>query len=362
VRSELAEELLDRLMKWDRAVFQERVRRLEALATYKLDEYGNFRPGVKFFESLAGWLGQFADEVERATALDFVLDRLIFISDAEMTHLIELVYADYIELALRERVADELDGVSRYEIARIVEDDTFKSLRRRSLVLGASDGARLDRLRRSAPFLSHEQFLQSTEPPAALIAPMAKKLGKALEKQGLEAPASFAHIFLVDDFAGSGATMLRVEDGAFEGKLAKLAAALELLRKEELVCADVKVTVILYVATAQARRHLTEVIGASAFADWELRIVQELPEWIRVDRQDEAFAQLAQLYYDDVLTDDIKGRVPLGYADCALPVVLSHNTPNNSVSLLWADTTQEEGSLSRRALFPRYERHHRDRP
>jgi hypothetical protein len=101
VKSELAEELLDKLMGWDRAAFQEKVRRLEALATYKFDEYGNFRPGVKFFESLAAWLAQFEDPKDRATALDFVLDRLIFISDVEMTHLIELVYPDHIELVLR---------------------------------------------------------------------------------------------------------------------------------------------------------------------------------------------------------------------------------------------------------------------
>lgn len=362
MKSELAEELLDRLMGWDRTAFQEKVRRLEALATYKFDEYGNFRPGVKFFESLAAWLDQLADETERATALDFVLDRLIFISDAEMTHLIELVYPDHIELVLRERVANQLEGTSRYEIARIVGDDAFKSLRRRSLVLGASDGARLDRLRRSAPFLSHEQFLQSTEPPSALLGPMRKKLVEALGQHGLDAPGTFGHIFLVDDFAGSGETLMRDEDGEFKGKLVKLAGAIEKLTAEGLVAHDIEVTVILYVASEQARRHVQKAISASPLPAWDVRIVQELPAWVRVDEQDEALAELAERYYDEVLTDEHKGRAPLGYGDCALPVVLSHNTPNNSVSLLWADTTQEDGSLDRRALFPRYERHHRDRP
>lgn len=32
----------------------------------------------------------------------------------------------------------------------------------------------------------------------------------------------------------------------------------------------------------------------------------------------------------------------LGYGGCALPLVLDHNTPNNSVALLWAET--EAGS------------------
>lgn len=361
MRPELAEELLHKLMDWDRAAFQEKVRRLEVLASYKFDEYGNFRPGVKFLESLAAWLNQFGDQIERTTALDFVLDRLIFISDGEMTHLIELVYADHIELVLRRRVARQLD-CSPYQIARIVGNDAFAALRRRSLVLGASDGARLDRLRRSAPFLSHEQFLQSNEPPIGLVAAMRDKLVEALGQRKLDAPATFGHVFLVDDFAGSGETMLRIKDGAYKGKLCKLADAMDKLAAEGLLSKDVGVTVILYVASEQARIHLDTTLKTSPLPSWEVRVVQELPSWIRVNEQDAAFAALCERYYDRVLTDEHKGEAPLGYASCALPVVLSHNTPNNSVSLLWADTTQEPDSLGRRALFPRYERHHRDRP
>ncbi|MCP9491574.1 MAG: hypothetical protein MSC31_17120 [Solirubrobacteraceae bacterium MAG38_C4-C5] len=279
-----------------------------------------------------------------------------------MTHLIELVYADHIDLVLRERVAVQLEGTSQYEIARIVGDKAFASLRRRCLVLGASDGARLDRLRRSAPFLSHEQFLQSTDPPVEVIGPMRDKLVEALGQHGLEAPATFGHIFLVDDFAGSGKTLLREEDGEFKGKLVKLAGAIDKLKANGLVAENVDVTIILYVASEQARWHVQETIAVSPLPAWELRIAQELPAWVRVNEQDQALAELAERYYDEVLTDEHKGRAALGYADCALPVVLSHNTPNNSVSLLWADTTQEPGGLDRRALFPRYERHHRDRP
>lgn len=363
MKSELAEELLNELMGWDRAAFQEKVRRLEALATYKLDEYGNFRPGVKFFESLAAWLDQFDDSVERATALDFVLDRLIFISDAEMTHLVELVYPDHIEQVLRRRVAARL-GCSPFAVSAIVGDDAFTAIRRRSLVLGASDGARLDRLRRSAPFLSHEQFLQSTEPPVDLVSPMATKLGEALAGWSIDAPASFEHVFLVDDFAGSGETLLRfdADEDRHKGKLVKLATAISNLREKHLVTEDTEVTIILYVATAAARQHLNDTLAESSLPAWEIRIVQELPGWVRVDTQDAAFAELCERYYDGVFTDDHKGRAPLGYAGGALPVVLSHNTPNNSVCLLWADSTGEPGSLDRRALFPRYERHHRDRP
>jgi hypothetical protein len=361
MKSELAEELLGQLMDWDRAAFAEKVRRLEAMATHKWDEYGNFRPGVKFFESLAAWLYQFDSDVDRATALDFVLERLVFLSDAEMTHLIELIYPDHMESVLLRRVA-ESTGISPFRVRELVDHADFTALRRRSLVLGASDGARLDRLRRSAPFLSHEQFLQSSEPPNDLIEPMSEKLAEALGQHGLDASPSFAHVFLVDDFSGSGETLLRIKDGVIKGKLYKLHGALERLRGLELVATDVDVTVILYVASQQARDHSEATLPASGLPSWEIRVAQTLPAWVRVDRCDPAMSELSKRYYDEVLTDPHKGRAPLGYVDCALPLVLSHNTPNNSISLMWADTTDEPEGLARRALFPRYERHHRDRP
>jgi hypothetical protein len=367
LKSPLAQELLAAVMGWEHTDFAEKVTNLEALALYKWDEYDNFRPGVKFFESLAAWLDQFADGDERAIALEFVLERLVFVSDAEMTHLIELVYPDHIEPVLLDRVAHET-GISRYAVAQLVAHSAFLALRRRSLILGASDGARLDRLRRSAPVLSHEQFLQASEPPVSLVKPMCSKLVEGLQKQGLEASTTFAHVFLVDDFSGSGETLLRWDkdkpDGpeVLKGKLLKLRCAIAELIEQKLVSPDAAVTVVLYVASQQAREHLESILPDAEISDWEIRVVQPLPSAIRVTEVDEAMAELSRRYYDAVCTDEHKGEVPLGYSDCALPLVLSHNTPNNSICLLWADTTEEEGSLKRRALFPRYERHHKDRP
>lgn len=362
MKAELAEQLIGTLMGWDRTIFQDRVRKLDALATLKFDEYGNFRPGVKFFESLAGWLDQFEAPEDRMVALDFVLTHLIFVSDAEMTHLIELVYPDHIEPVLQERVAKAL-GIPAFEVAKIQRSPEFKAAKRRSLLLGASDGTRLDRLRRSAPLLSHEQFLQASEPTRDLIKPMCDKLGKALPQLGLDVPATFAHIFLIDDFSGSGETLLREEGRAWKGKLSKLRTAVEQLRKsQELVAEDVAITVILYLASDQARNHLATELARWPGPQWEVRIVQPLPNTARVDLCCPDFAKLAESYYDEVLTDEHKGRAPLGYGSCSLPLILSHNTPNNSVSLLWAETPEAPGGLGRKALFPRYERHHRDRP
>lgn len=361
MKTELAEELLANLMDWDREAFQEKVRQLEALATYKFDEYANFEPGVKFFESLAAWLDQFEEPHDRAVALDFVLERLVFISDAEMTHLIELVYPDHIEMVLRARAARET-GISPFAVAELARSAQFRGLRRRSLILGASDGAQLGRLRRSAAVLSHEQFLPSADLSASTLERMRDKLATALEKLGIGAPATFSQIFLVDDFAGSGQTLLREENGAIDGKLKRLHDAIANHSATGVLAEDLEVTLILYVATEQALGHLRATLPKSPFPDWTVEAAQILPDWIRVDRADTAMTSLAERYYDPALDDDIKGRVPLGYSDCALPVILSHNTPNNSIAILWGDTTAEPGSKARLALFPRFERHHRDRP
>ena len=44
----------------------------------------------------------------------------------------------------------------------------------------------------------------------------------------------------------------------------------------------------------------------------------------------------------------------LGFDECALPVVLSHNTPNNSLPILWQDA---DNDLEFKGLFPRISRH-----
>ena len=61
------------------------------------------------------------------------------------------------------------------------------------------------------------------------------------------------------------------------------------------------------------------------------------------------FDALLHKYYDKSVEDEHKGAVVHGFAEVGLPLVLSHNTPNNSVYLLWEKKTDP--------LFPRFERH-----
>ncbi|OWJ56290.1 hypothetical protein BWU74_31490 [Paraburkholderia caledonica] len=66
---------------------------------------------------------------------------------------------------------------------------------------------------------------------------------------------------------------------------------------------------------------------------------------------------LLQSWYDKDIADKHTGDgIWFGYKQCGLPLVLEHNTPNNSVALLWA--TSEEGATPQmKPLFARRKRH-----
>lgn len=82
--------------------------------------------------------------------------------------------------------------------------------------------------------------------------------------------------------------------------------------------------------------------------------------------RDDAFIELTKIYYDPIIRTkhtDVGGvtHLGLGYGGCALPLVLDHNTPNNAIALLWAETEggDREGvdAPAMRPLFRRRQRH-----
>ena len=362
MRDELAGRVLAEVIEWSDEEQARWIGDLQRLAVLKFDHYEGFAVGTRFFESLARWLPQFAEQTLRRRLIQFILSELIFISRDEFGHLIACAYPDFIKPFLMSQVAHDLD-LPDWAATRVVESEEFRSLRRRTLFLGLSDGARMDRLRRLSPELSHEQFWPALELGLATQGVMVAKLAEALEKLRLPGDPTFSCVVFVDDFYGSGTSLLhRTKEGGWGGKLAKAAEYLERLKdaNPRVMVAEPAVLVVIYVASTQAAAHITDQLSAFAPA-WELRIIQQLPVDIRVT--DEELVTTAEWFFDPILIDEHKrGAIPLGYEGCALPVVLHHNTPNNSVSFLWADSTGRVGGLQRRALFPRYERHHVDRP
>ena len=363
MRDELSGQLLDQLLTWSADEQAQWMADLRRLAAYKYDDYEGFAAGERFFESFARWLGQFDDPDARRRLVTFVRSELIFISRDELNHAIACVYPDFIKRALVVQVAEEI-GLSPFDVNKIVRSTAFRTLRRKTLYLGLSDGARLDRLRRASPELSHEQFWLSPELGSHAISTMREKLEEAMTDHELEGEPRFRQIVFVDDFYGSGTSLLyRKDDDSWGGKLARARIHVdEDLRSGEnrLLEDGARVTVVIYVASTQAEVHIRKVL-AEFEPTWHLHVVQQLPPDLPVT--DSALVEICEWFFDDVLIDKHKKeRVPLGYKNAALPLVMHHNTPNNSISPLWADSTDRLGGKNRHALFPRYERHHVDRP
>ena len=100
-------QLLATVMGWqDEATVSRFLPKLQLLADYKYDHYQRFGPGRRFIENLALWLNQLA-EPDRQAALDLVAERLVYLSDAEFSHLVRTAYPDVIVQERMRLVAEE---------------------------------------------------------------------------------------------------------------------------------------------------------------------------------------------------------------------------------------------------------------
>ena len=272
------------------------------------------------------------------------------------------VYPDIVRPLLLGRAAGDLD-IPEHLCRRVARDPAFLVRRRSCLYVGLSDGARTAVLRRSTPVINNEQVVAEYSGLSEKAPGLVKVLRAELGKQSLPGTddARFTTLVLLDDFSASGVSYIR-PDEAGKGKISKLAAALEqlpdLVDRDDLV-----VLVMLYVATARAVKDLNAGVKqfeATVGGTWHVRDVQRLPAELAIKRGDDPQLDgLVDLTYSEEINDEhmAKGGTDgrYGFADCGLPVVLSHNTPNNSLALLWADTAQGH------ALFPRVSRHREDR-
>lgn len=360
MKDELAERFLATMLEWSASQIAQRGASLQALASLKYDEYEGFPPGEAFLEHLAAWISAM-DSPDRETGVQFVEETLLFISRAELTHLIDTIYPDVVRPFLVDMAARRL-GFEAWQRQRIVESPAFNDVQRRTLVLGLGDGAQIDRLRRASD-LSHEQFCLSPELPDEQVERLHQKLLAATRN---DPDPLFEQVVLVEDFAGSGYTLIRQDSsGEWDGRLERARRRLEQL-VGKLVSSDHAVMVLIYIGTERASDWLVEHLRLRKL-DWHLRIVQTIPKSIEVT--DPSVRDLCQRYFDpailEILGDHVskkEGDIRLGFGEGSLPLILSHNTPNNSLSFLWADTTDLPGSRNQQALFPRRHRHNASRP
>lgn len=365
MKDQNAQQLLAKVMGWqDADTVLKYVPRLQLLADYKYDHYQRFGPGKRFVESLALWLEQFEAD-DRMTALELVADRLVYVSDEEFSHLVLMAYPDLI-VQERIRLVAEEQEIAPHRVGKITNHPRFTALRLKSLYLGLSDGARTNELRRASDNeISNEQIWQAYELGPDKARDMVKELAKSLSDAG--APSDnprFNLIWLLDDFSGSGNTYIRYDSDTneYKGKIKKIYDQLH--RGDLIDTSHYEVFLLLYVATRQAIDHIEywaeRFTTEFGYKPLQVRVLCVIEQVVAITSNPDPILDALiskPRYYDEKASDKhIKiggtSNARFGFARCALPVVLSHNAPNNSVYILWGPEM-----YSFFGLFPRASRY-----
>lgn len=406
---------------WSEERLQDLVSELDVLAEHKYNFYEMYQPGRLFFENLYLWLSVFGEE-ERTAALKFVRENLIFVSREEFQQLAQVLYHDRVYQRQLD-ITSQMTGISRHRVKMLTQSDGMQRIKRASLYVAMSDGARIDYFRRQNLNISNEQVLPTYYPgedkAAGLVNDLEKNLGRG---------ARFECLFLIDDFCGSGKTLLRevvqvVLDETLEGfavpqhmkarlsykpdsrelalayggnpdpRLEENLLALsdaapyreavgELMRKyaardtvlagslkriasgtylPRMLSENARVFLCPLLATQYALDRLNPLLPRlpAPLNTMEILPGAVLPDSVRVRPPvgalppGQSVSALCESHYREEYEDEHTGSIKYGYDDCGLPLVLHHNTPNNSIYLLWSRKMQNP-------LFVRYERHGRE--
>lgn len=378
MNSNLANQLLVSIMKWDAPTLASERATLEFMGSMKYDAYDRYMPGMRFMSSLVQWLNDI-EEGDRDKAYKFIKDKLVFISSTQMNYLVDLLYDSKIRPILLDMATVEMRMPSYKRSSKLVRS-RFEVEKRSALIVGLSDGAHTDILRRSAGF-NNEQVLTNYYPDGKKLKDMLEELRKDDKLEGIAEPY-FRRIFLIDDFTASGKSFIRYDksDKKYHGKLKKIIDELctkgtaEREQKIEHLSYllnpnqdKIQIDILFCIATEKARtnikNNLNEYLKSVNWQDkveFNIHIVQLLEEKLSNDiindkdlmevlKKDKHFVK------ESVISKSYKvGKNDnpwLGFDECALPIVLAHNTPNNSLPIIWQDAERFHG------LFPRISRH-----
>ena len=370
MKESLVEQLLSRIMKWEDNKIVEELPKIQFMAEMKYDHYDQFMPGTRFLGSLSKWLSNF-DEEERNVMYDFVKNKLIFISSSQMTYLITLLYKKCVSSALALKTAQKME-IPPYRINEIKKSVDYKREKRLSLFIGLSDGAHMDVVRRVGG-LSNEQVLTNYYPDNDKLVDMKKELlSDSLLKELDESAKKFNSLYLIDDFTASGTSFIRKDIDQYKGKLTKIIDKFFNSKvnekSRELLLPNVDIHIIFCLATQCAISHIENLLsefiksrGLEERISFDVRCVQIIPNRVADEiKNDTTLVDIIKkekyINKKNVGTKSYKvghgEQEYFGYGDGALPLVLSHNTPNNSILVVWQDDDDNYPSL-----FPRINRH-----
>ena len=377
MNSNLANQLLASIMKWDAPTLASERAAFEFMGSMKYDAYDRYMPGMRFMSSLVQWLNDIKEE-DRDEAYKFIKEKLVFISSMQMNYLVDLLYDSKIRPILLDMSTAET-GMPSYKCSSKVVRTRFEIEKRSALIIGLSDGAHTDILRRSAGF-NNEQVLTNYYPDGKKLKDMLDELRKDQKLKGIENPF-FRRILLIDDFTASGKSFIRFDesDREYHGKLKKIIDELcikDYVEKEEKIEhlsyllnpeQKIQIDILFCIATEKARTNIKsslddylKSVNWQNKVEFNIHIVQILEDKLSIDiKTDKDLVKLLKkdehFVKECVISKSYKvGKNDnpwLGFDECALPVVLAHNTPNNSLPIIWQDAERFHG------LFPRISRH-----
>lgn len=372
---ELGLNILSDIMRWSDDTARQEFNWLRLMARLKYDGYLDFLAGVRFFESLAYWLQQFQLE-DRETAYQFVREKLVYISSAEMLHLAERFYHQEVEGRLLQAVSQRCSIPKHRVWTDTNANEEFKRQKRKTLFMALSDGARIDVIRHAnVGNLSNEQFVGLTQADDDKWEDLLKELRTELD----DASAKFSLVYLIDDFTGSGDSTLRYdrEKDAWKGKLMRFLKSINKVKDNRYLEDDWTLCVHHYIGGYEAAKRIIERESAARKRyekdgwfnavqfSFGMPLPREFP--IQADRSGNTdFIALTDKYYNPSIRNrhtDVGGvhNIALGYGGCGFPLVLEHNTPNNSIALIWAEAEprKEDNTMypEMRPLFRRRQRH-----
>lgn len=366
----LALRLLGQQLEWDEPKFQDERHYLRLMVDYKYDAYQGFQPASRFYVALIGFLSQFPTVQAKQLFYDFIRDNLIFVSQREMHHLVSLLMP-IIERDMRNRVAQELKIPLYRAWIDAAAVERLKRMKRRTLYVGVSDGARVDVFRRfNEGDVSNEQIVATNEISATKWKDLVKVLSEDLTKMGAEEEeATFSRIVLIDDFAGSGTSFVKKKTtGEWGGKINRFfEAASDPAIKVPLFSQGCLLHVHHHLMSRKALSHVEDNMNGFASEHPQFAALTtcsyQLPESVVISDVHANADLITQIKacYDKGICDIHTGPdIWYGYKSCGLPVVLEHNTPNNSIALLWASSKDDTKEHRMRSLFPRRKRHSSD--
>lgn len=353
---------LSEIMGWENVQASREFAWLRLMSQMKYDGYQDFLAGMRFIESLADWLQQFKG-ADRATAYGFVRSTLVYLSAAELNHLVELFYPETVQWRLQQEVASR-ESLPPFRVwATAASKAAYRRLLRQTLFIELSDGARIDVFRRAnAGTISNEQVVTAPRVNEDKWGELLDDLRKDLD----DGDARFAFVFLIDDFIASGTTLLREEDGKWKGKLPKFWTDVKPYLTTHFE-PGWKLCVHHYLMTHRAWVTVDErqaaALAAKGKDSWfegvQFSFGMLLPEAFPLDEaRHSEFIRLTERHYDPAIETRHTGPdIWLGFRQCGLPLVLEHNTPNNSVAILWAESGQNPRGHAMRPLFRRRQRH-----